>query len=617
MTFFNPEIKDYKYTSYENPYQKGAPWPAMRGDIKSSGRLKNLKWKGPSPSTDEVIHFHTDNAIFSTPIIDSKERIYLGSADHYFYCFDPNSSQELWRFDAGEIIDSAACIGKDGTVYVGTGSAKVHAFTPEGKQLWHYDALNNRRKEQFTFSTNYWFEANIVLGPDGALYVANDDFFLYKMTPHGDLIWGYRTGFLIWSASSFGKDGSVYSAGFDHLLYSLDMDTGELKWKTDLKGSLVGSPSIGEQGTLYQTSFNGNIFAICPQNGAEYWKYETGSHIYASAAISPDEKVYFGSTNGMFYCLDGNTGLVEWTYYIGDPIRSSASLGPDPEEKEEYLVYFGGGDGIVYALEPNGIMRWSYNTLLKASNTDYPNINASIALGHHGLVVASSTGDVIWIPYNYYLRANAEGINKTREGLTQKEGFFWHYVNPGGSLKKDPLEDETYEIDPTSILSLRLIQYDKQGHLPVNFAPKSVKIEIYPYINHTWELQSDMSTLHIIPNIILKPDTEYLISISGKYSNRRGKKKTIQSELRFKTRIPPQMASLLSSPKKTFKIEYMAVPQPNIVPSLDQIGLASLSIPFSIIESNPEEKTFTAFAVQKFGEVGVPQKRISLYAFTG
>jgi len=319
----------------------------------------------------------------------------------------------------------------------------------------------------------------------------------------------------------------------------------------------------------------------------------------------------------MFYCLDGNTGLVEWTYYIGDPIRSSASLGPDPEEKEEYLVYFGGGDGIVYALEPNGIMRWSYNTLLKASNTDYPNINASIALGHHGLVVASSTGDVIWIPYNYYLRANAEGINKTREGLTQKEGFFWHYVNPGGSLKKDPLEDETYEIDPTSILSLRLIQYDKQGHLPVNFAPKSVKIEIYPYINHTWELQSDMSTLHIIPNIILKPDTEYLISISGKYSNRRGKKKTIQSELRFKTRIPPQMASLLSSPKKTFKIEYMAVPQPNIVPSLDQIGLASLTIPFSIIDSDPEEKTFTAFAVQKFGEVGVPQKRISLYAFTG
>ena len=61
----------------------------------------------------------------------------------------------------------------------------------------------------------------------------------------------------------------------------------------------------------------------------------------------------------------------------------------------------------------------------------------------------------------------------------------------------------------------------------------------------------------------------------------------------------------------------MAIPQPTIVPSLDQIGLASLNIPFALIESDPEEKTFSAFAVQKFGEVGVPQKRISRYAFTG
>ena len=61
----------------------------------------------------------------------------------------------------------------------------------------------------------------------------------------------------------------------------------------------------------------------------------------------------------------------------------------------------------------------------------------------------------------------------------------------------------------------------------------------------------------------------------------------------------------------------MAVPQPNIVPSLDQIGLASLEIPFSIVDSDFEKKTFSAFAVQKFGKAGVPQKRISLYAFNG
>ena len=35
------------------------------------------------------------------------------------------------------------------------------------------------------------------------------------------------------------------------------------------------------------------------------------------------------------------------------------------------------------------------------------------------------------------------------------------------------------------------------------------------------------------------------------------------------------------------------------------------------VEIDPDKKTFVAWAVQKFGEEGVPQKRVSLYAFSG
>jgi len=61
----------------------------------------------------------------------------------------------------------------------------------------------------------------------------------------------------------------------------------------------------------------------------------------------------------------------------------------------------------------------------------------------------------------------------------------------------------------------------------------------------------------------------------------------------------------------------MAIPQPAIIPSLNQIGFASLSIPFSIIVSDHDNNRFTAYAVQKFGGEGVPQERTSLYAFSG
>ncbi|TFF87856.1 MAG: hypothetical protein EU548_09670, partial [Promethearchaeota archaeon] len=568
MTFIQKQNMKYSYKTYEDPYQEGAPWPCMRGDIKNSGRLRDLQWKGKSNTATDVVHFRTGNAIFSTPIIDAQERIFVGSADHFFYAFDPNQRKELWRYDAGEIIDCAGCIDKENTVYIATGCSKIHAFTPEGIEKWTYNNLINRRKEQFTFSSNFWYEANIVLGPDGAVYVANDDFFLYKMTREGELMWGYRTGFMVWSASSFWKDGTVYSAGFDHILYALDMNSGRLKWKTDLHGALVGSPAISEDGIIYQTSFNGNIYALQCQNGAVLWEFKTGSHIYASPAISLDDILYFGSTNGTFYALEGKTGKIKWTYYIGDPIRASASIGPDPEAIVPYLIYFGGGDGRVYALEPNGNLRWSYDTLSRARNTDYPNINASVALGTYGLCVAGSTGDVVYIPYDAYQRDSEKGFESGVGKQTEEIGVFWHYVVPGGSLRREPLKENIQDIDPTTIITLRLILHEEAGLLPVFLKPKSIKIDTHPQFKHRIEIQSDSVTMNIIPNSILETDTDYTLKIRGKYLSPHSQTKSCQSTLRFKTRNPPQMASILSSENKTFRIVHMAVPQPAIVPSL-------------------------------------------------
>lgn len=617
MTFINKNITGYKFSNYDDPYQENAPWPSMRGDIKNSGSLRDLKWKGKSTTASEIVHYPTGNAIFSTPIIDANDIIYVGSADHIFYALDPHSKKELWRDTHGEIIDSAGCIGKDGSIYIGSGDGKVHAYSPDGKKLWINDILKNRVKEQFTFSSNYWFEANIVFGPDGALYVANDDFFLYKMTPDGKIIWGYRTGFMIWSAASFWKDGTVYIAGFDHLLYALDMNTGELKWKSDTRGSLVGSPAIGENGTIYQTSFNGNVFAVCHKTGAIRWKVETGSHVYASVAISPEDIIYVGSTNGTFYAIEGKSGKVKWTFYIGDPIRASASIGPDPEGKSPYLIYFGGGDGKVYALDPEGKLRWSYNSLIKARNTDYPNINASIALGHQGLAVACSTGDVVWIPYDYYLKAGAEGIEVGERLASEEQGVFWHYVTPGGAMNIEPLKNNIQDIEPTNIITFRLLIHDDKGLLPAVLKPKTLKIHSQPQFKHRAVIQSDSITVNIIPNGLLKPDQNYKLQISVSYINRQGQNKHINNDLEFKARNPPQMASILSEENQTFKIVFMAIPQPAIVPSLNQIGFASLTIPFSIVESDHENKTFSAYAVQKFAGEGVPQERTSIYAFSG
>jgi outer membrane protein assembly factor BamB len=596
------------------PFQEDAPWPTMRGDMKNSGRLKNLKWENPG-IVPRAHHFRTGNAIFSTPILDSEERLFVGSADHKIYAIDPHEGMKLWEHDVGEIIDSAGCVGKDGTVYIAAGDGKIHAYVPDGTEKWTFDIFK-RKKEQFTFSTNYWFEANITLGPDNYLYVANDDFFLYKLSLDGKPIWGYRTGFLVWSVPSFGKDDTVYLAGFDHILYALDMKTGHEKWKTNLGGSLVSSPAIGEDGTIYQGSFSGKMSALDGITGKILWEVSTGGHIYASAAVSLDNMVYFGSTNGTFYAVDGRTGEVKWTYYIGDAIRCSASIGPDPEEKALYLIYFGGGDGAVYAIEPAGKIRWKYNTLDQALNTDYPNINASIALGHNGLAVACSTGDIVWLSYDYYQKEGASGITIGEELLTKEEDVLWHFVTPGGRLHLQPIKENVQEIEPTNVISLRLLQHHKGKLSPALLDPASICINAKPKFKRRFEVQTDGHTLNIIPTVILSPGSDYILEITASCIDVDGKINATRRTVRLKTKSPPKEASILTE-GATYKIIHMAIPQPRIIPSLNQIGFASLTIPFSIVEIDSEKNTFVAWAVHKFGEEGVPQKRITLYAFAG
>ncbi|TFF87355.1 MAG: hypothetical protein EU549_04880, partial [Promethearchaeota archaeon] len=378
----------------------------------------------------------------------------------------------------------------------------------------------------------------------------------------------------------------------------------------------VSSPAVAEDGIIYQGAFNGKMYALdANRNGKIIWELDSGGHIYASVAIGPDNIIYFGSTSGNFYSVNGKTGEIKWKYYIGDAIRSSASIGPDPEGKEKYLIYFGGGNGLIYAMEPSGKVRWAYNTLERARNTDYPNINASIALGENGIAVASSTGDVIWLSYNYYKKDDAIGIMAAEEISPKHDGFFWHYITPGGKLIKNPIDKELQVIDPTSIISLKLLIHKDGQFFPIELDPNSIKISPDPYFDLQFELQSDMTTLNIIHNDILDPDTEYSIRLSLSYRNRVSETTSNESVIRFKTRKASKKGSILTG--ATYKITNMAAPQPTIIPSLDQIGLSSLTIPFSIVEADAREETFIAFAVQKFGEEGVPQQRISKYAFSG
>ena len=606
-----------------DPYAPGAAWPVMRGDLANSGRGQLGPWKQDPAAPASPVRFHTGNGIFSTPVIDDQDRVFVGSADHFFYAFDPKTGRELWRYETGEIIDSAAALGP-GMIYVPSGDAKIHALTPEGQKVWEFDTLNNRPKNLFSVSTNYWWEGNVTLGPDGDLYAGSDDFFFYRISPAGKLRWAFRAGFFLWSAAAF-ADGVVYVPSFDMKLYALDTLTGRLRWKTDLKNALVSSPAVGPDGTIYQGSMDGSLHALSP-DGKLKWTFKTRGHVYASAAVAPDNTVYITSADGSLYAL-GPDGREHWSFYTGDALRSSPVIGPDPEGKEQYLVYFGGGEGSVYAIDPAGKRRWSYDTLAESGEVDYPTINASPALGRQGLAVATAGGDVIWIPYAYYRKEGAAGIVRDPGDGFADNGASWYWVTPGGRIDKRPLspDDPPRVIQPGQTLNLRFLLRQGGRVASARIDPAKLEVTLAPAAKDTSRfttraiLQDDGRTVLVVPDGLI-PAGDYLVSLKAGYAG----DATGAADLKLTVTIPGRTAAALApTPGSGFRIVHMAIPEPAIVPSLDQIGIMSTNLPWVVLDAFEADGRFFAYALQRFGEneegqpVGVPNDRVLFYAFNG
>jgi hypothetical protein len=111
--------------------------------------------------------------------------------------------------------------------------------------------------------------------------------------------------------------------------------------------------------------------------------------------------------------------------------------------------------------------------------------------------------------------------------------------------------------------------------------------------------------------------------VSAAYTDQEGGSGEVSGVLKLQVAEAKGESVFLQGEHPGFAITHMAFPQPPIVPSLDQIGIAIMRIPFSVVEVDRERNTFVAWAVQKYGESaggeeqGIPDSRSLFYAFSG
>jgi eukaryotic-like serine/threonine-protein kinase len=171
---------------------------------------------------------------------------------------------------------------------------------------------------------------------------------------------------------------SVFFGSSDHNVYAVDQASGALRWKFATHGRITASPAVAG-GTVYIGSFDGNFYALDAASGALRWKFATEGErrfaarhlhgaepaaetmpdpfdLFLSSPVVSGDTVYFGSGDGNVYALDASSGALRWKFHTGNVVHASPAL-------DAGTLYVGSWDSYFYALDAaSGKERWRFKT---------------------------------------------------------------------------------------------------------------------------------------------------------------------------------------------------------------------------------------------------------------
>lgn len=272
--------------------------------------------------------------IYASPIVDEEGHVYVGSDADAFYSLDAQG-RERWRLDTAGDADTAATFGPDGDVYFTAGRA-LYRVSREGVLRWRFEA----REKIYT---------SPVVGPDGSAYVGAQDDRLYGISPNGELRWAYQTGGDN-DASGVLVGDTLYFGSDDKRVYALSVD-GELKWSRAVDGFVRAPLAHGRDGAILVGTFGPSpkVLALDPESGRTRWSFKltlTDSAelgVRSGPVVDAKGTIYVGGHDDFVYALSPD-GELRWVHGVQGDVDGSVRIAADG------ALYVGAEDGIVYAL---------------------------------------------------------------------------------------------------------------------------------------------------------------------------------------------------------------------------------------------------------------------------
>ena len=248
----------------------------------------------------------------------------------------------------------------------------------------------------------YTGEARLIpaIDEDGTIYVHSQQGF-FAINSDSTLKWNIDLPSTFFNPPSIGNNRTIYISSREYenetwkdKFYGVNPD-GTVKWSKEIRG--VKNLAIGKGGEIYVVVNNhtdpesDTIYALS-DNGDEIWHFYPRGQVYCPPSVGIDGTVYVITVDGYLYALDPN-GTLKWN--IGDNedllMGSSPVIGPDG------TIYIRGYNDF-YAIKPSGQIEWKYNIDYGFGTDPVIAGDGSIYFGRDNgyLYAIANTGTEIW-----------------------------------------------------------------------------------------------------------------------------------------------------------------------------------------------------------------------------